>query len=50
MAAASAGHSTLGIPAKVGREFMKADPGGKLPAHAPKDTKADRRYGKSKPR
>ena len=31
MAAAAAGHSTLGIPAKVGREFMKADPGGKLP-------------------
>lgn len=31
MAAAAHGHSTLGIPAKVGKEFMAADKGGKLP-------------------
>jgi hypothetical protein len=32
MHAAAAGHSTLGIPQKVGKEFAAADPGGKLPA------------------
>lgn len=32
MRAAAAGKSTLGIPAKVGKEFDAADPGGKLPA------------------
>jgi hypothetical protein len=31
MYAATAGHSTLGIPQKVGAEFVAADPGGKLP-------------------
>jgi len=31
MRAAASGHSTLGIPSKVGREFSAADPGGKLP-------------------
>jgi len=31
MGAAMSGHSTLGIPKKVGREFIKADKGGKLP-------------------
>ena len=31
MRAAAAGKSTLGIPAKVGKEYDKADPGGKLP-------------------
>lgn len=31
MASAAAGKSTLGIPAKVGREFMAVDKGGKLP-------------------
>jgi hypothetical protein len=31
MAAAAAGHSTLGIPKKVGAEFMASDKGGKLP-------------------
>ena len=31
MFAAKSGHSTLGIPQKVGAEFAKADPGGKLP-------------------
>jgi hypothetical protein len=36
MQAAKAGHSTLGIPAKVGREFVAASHGlkvGKLPKH-----------------
>jgi hypothetical protein len=32
MYAAKAGKSTLGIPQKVGAEFVAADPGGKLPA------------------
>lgn len=32
MQAAAHGNSTLGIPAKVGKEFSNADPGGKLPA------------------
>lgn len=36
MAAAASGKSTLGIPPKVGKEFMAADKGGKLPAKAPK--------------
>lgn len=31
MFAAKAGKSNLGIPQKVGAEFAKADPGGKLP-------------------
>ena len=34
MAAASSGHSTLGIPRSVGKEFISADPGGKLPRKA----------------
>jgi hypothetical protein len=36
MAAAKAGKSTLGIPKKVGAEFMRADKGGKLPKRAKK--------------
>jgi hypothetical protein len=44
MMAAAKGHSTLGIPAKVGREFESADPGGKLPER--KKAKAGDRYGK----
>jgi hypothetical protein len=36
MYAAAAGKSTLGIPKKVGQEFIAADKGGKLPARAPK--------------
>lgn len=31
MQAAAAGHSTLGIPKDVGKEFAASDPGGKLP-------------------
>jgi len=33
MEAAAHGHSTLGIPKKVGKEFAAADKGGKLPEH-----------------
>ena len=38
MEAAAHGHSTIGIPKKVGQEFSNADPGGKLPkkVHDPK--------------
>jgi hypothetical protein len=36
MGAAAGGKSTLGIPKKVGREFLKADKGGKLPKRAAK--------------
>jgi hypothetical protein len=36
MAAAAAGKSSIGIPAKIGREFMSADKGGKLPARKKK--------------
>ena len=41
MFAARAGHSTLGIPESVGKEFANADPGGKLPAHVGKDMKPE---------
>jgi len=34
MYAAAAGKSTLGIPKKVGKEFVKSDKGGKLPKRA----------------
>jgi hypothetical protein len=33
MYAAAAGKSTLGIPKKVGAEFVKSDKPGKLPKH-----------------
>jgi hypothetical protein len=39
MQAAKAGHSTIGIPASVGRKFVAASKGldvGKLPKHKPK--------------
>lgn len=36
MGAAKSGKSTLGIPKKVGAEFIKADKGGKLPRRAKK--------------
>lgn len=40
MYAAKEGHSTLGIPQKVGAEFIAATPvGKKLPAKAPKRKK-----------
>ena len=31
MRAAASGKSTIGIPKKVGKEYSKSDPGGKLP-------------------
>jgi len=40
MGAAASGHSTLGIPKSVGKEFIDADKGGKLPEHK-KTKKAD---------
>ena len=36
MYAAAEGHSTLGIPKKVGKEFAKGDKPGKLPKRAKK--------------
>ena len=42
MAAAMEGHSTLGIPRKVGKEFMAADKGGKLPKRVKKAKKGKR--------
>ena len=33
MQAAAQGKSTIGIPKKIGKEFVKSDPGGKLPQH-----------------
>jgi hypothetical protein len=36
MYAAAAGKSTLGIPKKVGKEFVKADKPGKLPKRVKK--------------
>jgi hypothetical protein len=46
MASAAAGKSTLGIPQKVGREFMRADKGGKLPARATKKSSQPRSKAK----
>jgi hypothetical protein len=34
MAAAASGNSTIGIPKAVGKEFIAADKGGKLPKKA----------------
>lgn len=36
MYAAASGKSTIGIPAKVGREFVKGDKPGKLPRRSRK--------------
>ena len=36
MAAAASGKSTLGIPKQVGREYIAADAGGKLPKRKPR--------------
>jgi hypothetical protein len=35
MQAAAHGKSNIGIPKKVGKEFAKSDPGGKLPKRTP---------------
>ena len=45
MRAAAAGKSTLGIPKKVGQEFSKADPGGKLPKIKPKEGRRNYQKG-----
>jgi hypothetical protein len=45
MHAAAAGHSTIGIPKKIGAEFAKGDKGGKLPESVPKKARAERWYG-----
>ena len=42
MRAAAAGKSTLGIPKKVGREYSKTDPGGKLPKKVKKSASRKR--------
>ena len=39
MGAAASGHSTIGIPASVGKEKIAADKGGKLPKHSKRDRK-----------
>lgn len=44
MYAASEGKSTLGIPKSVGKEFVNADKGGKLPK---RKSRAQARYGKT---
>lgn len=43
MAAAASGKSTLGIPKKVGKEFIAADPGGKLPRKVPTGKKGPKK-------
>ena len=43
MGAAASGHSNLGIPKKVGKEFMAADPGGKLPSKVTPESKFRRK-------
>lgn len=40
MFAAASGHSTIGIPKSVGKEFSEADPGGKLPEKKSEDAMA----------
>jgi hypothetical protein len=42
MHAAAEGKSTLGIPKKVGREFVEADKPGKLPKHVKPPKKGKR--------
>jgi hypothetical protein len=44
MFAAKAGHSTLGIPKSVGKEFADSDPGGKLPKRKKKSKRAETMY------
>lgn len=41
MFAAKAGHSKIGIPASVGREFTESDPGGGLPERVARDMTPD---------
>lgn len=44
MFAAKAGHSTLGIPKSVGKEFADSDPGGKLPERKKKKSRRETLY------
>jgi hypothetical protein len=46
MYAAAAGKSTLGIPKKVGKEFVKSDKGGKLPPKIKPSPASTRSYAK----
>lgn len=46
MFAAKAGKSTLGIPQSVGKDFVKADPGGKLPEFVKPNKPSTRNYAK----
>jgi hypothetical protein len=43
MHAAAQGHSTIGIPKKVGAEFAKGDEGGKLPKHVQGEERGERK-------
>ena len=43
MGAAASGNSMLGIPKKVGKEFIAADPGGKLPRKVPTGKKGPKK-------
>jgi len=47
MYAAAAGKSTLGIPKKVGKEFVKSDPGGKLPKKVKKKGRSRTKGGQN---
>jgi hypothetical protein len=54
MGAAASGNSTLGIPKKVGKEFIDADKGGKLPEHKKNELEkayipSHTKYGSTKP-
>ena len=46
MYAAAEGHSTLGIPKKVGAEFVKGDKRGKLPKQVKRKTVHQRGWSK----
>jgi hypothetical protein len=42
MGAAMSGHSTLGIPKSVGKDYIQADKGGKLPKRVKKGKRKQR--------
>lgn len=48
MHAAASGHSTLGIPASVGRDYSEADKGGKLPERKHKKMSLKKMFKKKK--
>lgn len=43
MYAAREGRSNIGIPKSVGRDFTRADPGGKLPSRAKRKSSRSKR-------